>query len=430
MVDQPVEHYRSSTPKSGSLYERAAAVMPGGDTRSVTYHDPYPSFVASGSGCRLRTEDGETLLDFLNNYTQSVLGHAPPAVVEAVTERFERGNGFGAPTTEAVALAERLVDRVPSVEQVRFANSGTEATMNAIRGAMAYTGNETILKIEGGYHGTHDTVEVAVDATGREHQGIPRDVEDRVLTTPFNDPEALKEAFATAGDDIACFILEPLMGVAGGLPADESFLHTARDLTEDHGVPLVFDEVMTFRLGYGGAQERYGVTPDLTAFGKFIGGGLPVGAFGGREDIMSVFHPHEGVADHSGTFNANPATMAGGIATLDALDEAAITDLNQLGDRLRAGVREVAADHDHPLRVTGDGSMFQLHLTDETVTDWASSAAGTEAFEDLFLAMRNRGVFMAPRGMGNLSTPMTDAEVDTFLETLDAALDALPETSS
>jgi glutamate-1-semialdehyde 2,1-aminomutase len=397
--------------------------MPGGDTRSVTYHRPYPSFVESASGCRLVTADDETLLDFLNNYTQSVLGHAPPAVVEAVTERFARGNGVGAPTEDAVVLAERLAARVPSVEQVRFANSGTEAMMNAIRGAMAHTGEETVLKIHGGYHGTHDTVEVAVDSTGREHRGIPRDVEARVRTTPFNDVEALTDAFAAVGDKLACFILEPLMGAGGALPGDESFLRAARDLTDDHDVPLIFDEVVTFRLGYGGAQERYGVTPDLTALGKFVGGGLSVGAFGWRADIMSVFHPEDGATDHSGTFNGNPATMAGGVATLDALDEAAIAELNRLGERLRAGAREVAADHDRPLTVTGDGSMFQLHCTAGPVTD-VRSATGADAFADLFLAMRNRGVFLAPRGMGNLSTPMGDAEVDAFLEALDASLAA------
>jgi len=180
MDDRSLEAYLAATPRSRDLSERAAAVMPGGDTRSVTYHEPSPSFVASASGCRLVTEDGEGLLDFLNNYTRSVLGHAPPAVVEAVTDRFARGNGLGAPTEEAVELGERLVDRVPSLEQVRFGNSGTEATMNAIRGAMAHTGNETVLNVHGGYHGTHDTVEVAVESAGRrvrrpggQHVGLP-----------------------------------------------------------------------------------------------------------------------------------------------------------------------------------------------------------------------------------------------------------------
>jgi len=420
-----VETYRAATPRSRGLHERASAVMPGGDTRSVTYHEPYPSYVRDASGCRLTTEDDEQLLDFLNNYTQSVLGHAPPAVVEAVSERFARGNGVGAPTEDAVELAELLVDRIPSFEHVRFANSGTEATMNAIRAAMTYTGEEAILKVDGGYHGTHDTVEVAVEAEGREHDGIPQEVERRVATTPFNDVEALKERFAAHGDELACFILEPLLGVAGGIPPEPGYLEAARDLTDDHDVPLVFDEVMTLRLAYGGAQERYGVTPDLTALGKFIGGGLPVGAFGGREDVMAVYHPEDGDAHHSGTFNANPATMAGGVASMKTLDEQAIERLNELGDRLREEAADVAAGHELDVRVTGDGSMFQLHRTDRTVTEHESAAAGTDAFEDLFLAMRNRGVFVAPRGMGNLSTPMGDEEVAEFVDALDDSLAAL-----
>jgi glutamate-1-semialdehyde 2,1-aminomutase len=425
MDERLVDAYRRSTPRSQDLHERATAVMPGGDTRSVTFHRPYPSYVERGSGCTLVTADGEELLDFLNNYTQSVLGHAPPAVVEAVTERFGRGNGLAAPTEPAVELAERLVERVPSFERVRFGNSGTEATMNAIRAAMAATGNETVLKVEGGYHGTHDTVEVAVDADGREHEGIPRDVERRVATTPFNDVERLKGTFTEYGGELACFVLEPMLGAGGAIPADGEFLRAARDLTETHEVPLMFDEVMTLRLGYGGAQERYGVTPDLTAAGKLLGGGLPVGVFGGREDLMAAFDPVEGTVSHSGTFNANPATMAGGIATLEELDRTAIERLNGLGERVRAGARDVVADHDHEVRVTGDGSMFQIHFTDEDVTDADSAATDSEDRENFFFAMRNRGVFVAPRGMGNLSTPMGDEEVERFLEAFDASLDEM-----
>lgn len=247
--------------------------MPGGDTRLVTYHKPYHPYVQSASDCRLVTEDDAELIDFFNNYTQSVLGHAPPTVVEAVTDRFGRGNGLGAPTEDAVMLAERLVSRIPSIEQVRFGNSGTEATMNAIRAAMAYIGEETVLKIHRGYHGTHDTVEIAVEDDGREHAGIPRDVERRIATVPFNDIDALKTRFERRSDEFTCFILEPLIRAAGAIPPESEFLESVRDLTAAHEIPLIFDEVMTMRLAYGGAQERYGVTPDLTALGKFIRGG-------------------------------------------------------------------------------------------------------------------------------------------------------------
>lgn len=322
-------------------------------------------------------------------------------------------------------LARRLTERFPAIEQVRFGNSGTEATMNAIRGAMAVTGREDVLKVRGGYHGTHDTVEVVIDGEGREHAGIPRDVEQRVHTVPFNDVAALKTAFETVGDDLACFILEPVLGVGGMVPATSEYLETARDLTETRDVPLIFDEVMTARLAEGGAQERYGVTPDLTALGKLVGGGLPVGAFGGRTDLMSAFHPDTGSVSHSGTFNANPATMAGGVATLDALDGDAIQRITDLGDRLRSELAAVGENAAVPIEVMGDGSLFQIHVTDEPVVDADSSTAG-ERMESLFLGLRTEGVFVAPRGMGNISTPMGTTELDRFVDAFERVVTALP----
>jgi glutamate-1-semialdehyde 2,1-aminomutase len=289
---------------------------------------------------------------------------------------------------------------------------------------MAATEREHVLKIQGGYHGTHDTVEVGVEGEGREHLGIPSDVESRVHTVPFNNTEALKTTFEERGEDLACFIVEPVLGVGGMIPATTDYLSTARDLTEAYGVVLIFDEVMTFRLAEGGAQERYGVTPDLTALGKLIGGGLPVGAFGGRTDLMEGFHPEDGSVNHSGTFNANPATMAGGCATLDALDQTAINRLNEMGDQLRINLEAAAEGTDIPVQITGDGSLFQIHFTDDSIVDLASSTAG-EAMEPLFLGMRTEGIFLAPRGMGNLSTPMGEPEINRFVEAFERVLTQL-----
>ncbi|ELY91786.1 class III aminotransferase [Natrialba hulunbeirensis JCM 10989] len=428
LSDELEQSYVESTPRSRELAERARDVMPGGDTRSVTYVRPYPSYVESAHGAQLETVDGETLLDVLNNYTQSVLGHTPEPVVDDVCTRFRAGNGVAAPTEPAVELAELLVGRVPSVEQVRFCNSGTEATMNAIRAAMAWTQNERVCKITGGYHGTHDVVEVGVADEGREHTGIPRTAEQRVQTVSYNDTDQLKATFEAVGDDLACLILEPILGVGGMIPATDEFLHTARDLTAETDTPLIFDEMMSFRLAPGGAQQRRVIEPDLTAFGKLIGGGLPVGAVGGRADLMAQFHPETGSVDHSGTFNANPATMAGGVATLRELDADAIETLNQQGADLRTRLQEIGDDADQPITITGEGSLFQIHFTDGPVRDLASSAAGDPAAEQLFHELRREGVFIAPRGMGNLSTPMTDSDLDQIVTAFDRALESIAES--
>jgi len=421
--------YLNCTNRSASLHEEANQYMPGGDSRSVTYHSPHPTFVKSASGCKLLTVDDEELLDFVNNYTQSVLGHAPERVVEAACEKFRRGNGLGAPTEDIIRLAEILSDRIPSVERIRFANSGTEATMNAIRGAMAYTHCEEILKVRGGYHGTHDSVEIGVGRPGRANIGIPKDVEERVHTVPFNDVGCLEREISKRADELACFIIEPIMGAGGMIPAEQEYLRAARDFTEEHDIILIFDEVMSFRLAHGGAQERYGVTPDLTALGKAIGGGLPVGAFGGKQEIMSVFHPERGEVNHSGTFNANPATMAGGVATMEELDSDVINRINDLGAEVRQGLRAISADLEIPIKITGDGSFFFIHFTEDEVKDAKSSTAGCESAKDLFLSLRNGGVFFAPRGMGNLSAPMGQSEVKELLTMMEHSLNKIEEES-
>lgn len=425
LMEELNQEYRQSTPQSRALANRAQAVMPGGDTRSVTYYRPYPSYVESADGSQLQTVDGEILIDALNNYTQSVLGHAPEPVVDSVCDRFRSGNGIAAPTEPAVDLAELLVGRVPSLDQVRFCNSGTEATMNAIRAAMAWTGKERICKIAGGYHGTHDIVEVGVAGDGRAHEGIPRTVERRVQTVSYNDVEQLKATFEETGDELACLILEPILGVGGMIPATEEFLHTARDLTAELDIPLIFDEVMSFRLAPGGAQQRHNIEPDLTALGKLIGGGLPVGAVGGRAKLMEQFHPETGTVDHSGTFNANPATMAGGIATLSELDSGTIEELNQQGKTLRDRLQQIADDSAHSITITGEGSLFQVHFTDSPVRDRGSSTAGDATSELLFHAMRREGVFIAPRGMGNLSTAMDESDLERIVAAFECSLKSI-----
>lgn len=422
MEESPTELYRRKTGRSRELLEECADHLPGGDTRAVTYFEPYPSFVRGGSGCRLETVDGEILIDFLNNYTQSVLGHAPEGVVEASCEAIRSGNGLGAPNERILELAERLTERIPSADLARFTNSGTEATMNAVHAAIGWTGNDRICKVNGGYHGSYDMVQVDVTKPGRAHPGIPGHVDAAVDSVRYNDVDGLQEYFAANGDDLACFILEPILGVGGMIPATNEFLQAARELTEETDTMFVFDEVMTYRLSPGGMQERRGVTPDLTTLGKLVGGGLPFGAIAGREDIMRQFHPVDGTITHSGTFNGNPATMAGGAATLDQFDRRTIERLNANGETLRTELQSIADEAGAPVTVTGEGSLFNLHLTRDEV-QCAEDTVDDPRLQDIFMAMRAQGIHMAPRGMGNLSTPMGEAELDAFAGAFENAID-------
>jgi glutamate-1-semialdehyde 2,1-aminomutase len=279
--------------------------MPGGDTRTVAFHAPYPLYLVEGSGCRITDADGNEYLDLLNNYTSLIHGHAHPAIVEAVGAQVPRGTAFASGFEAQTRLAELLTERVASVDLIRFCNSGTEAVMNALRAARAFTGRDVIVKMEGGYHGTYDDVEVSVHpeladlAIGPDHApqatldtgGVPANTVDNVLVLPYNDVAAAERLLTERGGEIAAVILEPVMGAGGMIPAEHAFLAALRALTAEMGIVLIFDEVMTFRLEPGGMQDHHRIRPDLTTFAKIIGGGFPVGAFGGREAIMAQFDP-------------------------------------------------------------------------------------------------------------------------------------------
>lgn len=432
--------YLRRTPHSATLYEAARKVLPGGDTRSVTYFRPYPLFIESGSGCRLRDVDGNTYLDFVNNYFSLIHGHSHPQIVEAVTRQLGRGTAYAAPIESQVLLARILCDRIPSLENVRFCNSGTEATMNAIRAAKAFTGRNKVLKMEGGYHGSHDAAEISIvpplelagpdDAPEAvaECDGLFRGVLDDIVVAPFNKIEATSRIIEQHRDDLAAVIVEPVMGVGGMLPAETDYLRFLRRATQECGALLVFDEVITFRLAPGAMQEVYGIKPDLTALGKIIGGGLPVGAFGGRADVMSLFDPARKKLAHGGTFNGNALTMAAGLAAMKLFDHEGIARLNRLGDRLRQGLRKALSDCDIASQVTGIGSLAQVHFTEHPVRTYRDAArAAKEPLTGLHLALINRGVFVAPRGQWCLSTAMSENEVD---EAIMLFHDALSETDA
>jgi glutamate-1-semialdehyde 2,1-aminomutase len=432
-LDKDLAEYLAKTTRSRALHEEACAVMPGGNSRTTTFFDPYPFYLQRGQGAHVWDADGTDRVDFNGNYTSLILGHAPPDVVKAVQEAAALGVSFPGPTEHEVRLAEALTRRMPSLETVRFANSGTEATMNAVRAARAFTGRAKIAKFEGAFHGTHDGVMVSVTpdpqaAGGRKKPkpiassaGIPATVLKHTVVLPWNDADACEQILGKEATNLAAVLVDPLLGIGGILPPAPGFLERLRTVTERHGIVLVFDEVISFRIAWGGAQERFGVRPDLTTLGKIIGGGLPVGAFGGRGDIMAAFDPRRGGAriSQGGTFNANPVTMAAGLATLNALTPEAFARLDALGDRLRGGVARLLEATRRRGQVTGLGSLFCLHWTSARLTDYRSTRPKDAQMPlRVFLGLLNEGIILSQRGMGACSLAMAEEDVDRFVNAL------------
>jgi glutamate-1-semialdehyde 2,1-aminomutase len=434
-----IRAYEAKTPRSKALHARALKVMPGGNSRTTTFFDPYPFYAARGEGARIWDVDGVERLDFNGNYTSLILGHASPEVVKAIQEAAALGASFPAPTEHEIRLAEILTQRIPSMESVRFANSGTEATLNAVRVARAFTGRQKIAKFEGAYHGTHDWVMVSVTpdlalAGSRKRPkpvaasaGVPPAVLKHVVVLPWNDPDACEKILAREGDSLAALLVDPLLGIGGVLPPAGGFLERLRAVTERTGTLLIFDEVISFRVAPGGAQERFGVRPDLTTLGKIIGGGLPVGAFGGRADVMAAFDPRQGRGriSHGGTFNANPLTMAAGVATLEALTPERYRQLDALAERLRSGVAALLRRLKRPGQVSGVGSLFCLHWTKKKLSDYRSSRPADPG-EPLrvFMGLLNQGVLLTQRGLGCCSAAMTEADADRFVAALERVLES------
>ncbi len=438
MVD-PEATYRKTTPQSRALHERAAAVMPGGTTRTTTYFDPYPLYIERGDGCRVWDADGTERIDMLGNYTAMILGHAHPKVVEAISKQAARGTGFVAANPIEVELATLLCERVPSLDAVRFCNSGTEATMFAMRLARAFTGRTKIARMEGGYHGTHDYAEVsthpALSAAGPpdapsaqpDSIGTPEWVLKQTVVLPFNNADAAEAIIRREGRDLAAVILEPIIGAGGVIAATIEFLERLRKVTRELGILLIFDEVISFRVAPGGAQQLYGVTPDLTTLGKIIGGGLPVAAFGGRAEVMELLDPRrEPSLAQGGTYNGNPLGMAAGLATMMELTPDVYESLNRKGARVAEQLSEVFASHDVAVQVNSAGSLFALHFTETPVVDYRTmAAANKQRTRDLFLGLVNHGVLLAPRAMGALSTPMGEQDIQQFIDAVDTVVSEL-----
>lgn len=435
MLD-PVATYRRTTPGSAALHAKAVGVMPGGTTRTTTYFDPYPLYIHRGKGCRIWDVDGTERLDMLGNYTAMILGHAHPKVVEAIQRQAARGTGFAAANPVEVQLATLLCERVPSLDSVRFCNSGTEATMFAMRLARAFTGRPKIARVEGGYHGTHDYAEVSthpavVDAgppdaplAQPDSIGTPDWALEQVVVMPFNNPDAAETIIRRESSRLAAVILEPIIGAGGVIAATVEYLERLRSVTRELGILLIFDEVISLRVAPGGAQQLYGVTPDLTTLGKIIVGGLPVAAFGGRADVMELLDPRrERNLAQGGTYNGNPLGMAAGLAAMTELTPDVYVELNRKGERVSEQLAEVFATHGVKAQVNGVGSLFAIHFTDQPVVDYRSKASSNQRMtRGFFLGLVNHGVLLAPRAMGALSTPMTEPDIQQFIDAVDTVI--------
>ena len=432
-MTDPEDVYRRTTPGSRALHERAERAMPGGTTRTTTYFDPYPLYLDRGEGCRIWDVDGTERLDMLGNYTALILGHAHPKVVEAIHRQAKRGTAFAAANPIEVELAELLCERVPSLDLVRFCNSGTEATMFAMRLARAFTGRPKIARIEGGYHGTHDQAEVSahpeVGEAGPADRprsvpdsiGTPAWAVEQVVVLPYNNPDAAEAILREHGSQLAAVILEPIIGAGGVIAATPEFLSRLRELTRELGMLLIFDEVISLRVAPGGAQQLYGVTPDLTTMGKIIGGGLPVAAFGGRADVMELLDPRrEPSLAQGGTYNGNPLGMAAGLAAMKELTPDVYADLDRKGARVKDQLTEIFATHGVAAQVNGVASLFAIHFTDRPVVDYRTKATSDARMtRDFFLGLVNHGILVAPRAMGALSTPMGEEEIQRFVDAVD-----------
>lgn len=441
--EHPLETaFRQFAPASESLAARAQSVFPGGDTRSSAHYAPFPLVIEKASGCRLTDVDGNEIVDFMNNFTSLIHGHAHPDVVAAIERQAPLGSAYAAPSIAQIELAELLVDRVPSIDQMRFTSSGTEGTLMAIRCARAATGRNKIMKMEGGYHGSYELAEVSlvpfpdrrgpIDAPASQpvDASFPDSVLNDTVICPYNEPAHARRLIEHHADDLAAVIVEPVLGSMGMVPASSVFLETLREATGAHGIVLIFDEVITLRLAAGGAQMTHGIRPDLTCMGKIIGGGLPIGGVGGSRDLMQLFSPaRENPVMHASTFSGNALTMVAGLAAMQACTADEIERLNGLGERLRVGFNQAFLQTGIRGQALGSGSLSNIHFTDAPINDARDSLEGMAAAGHmprlLHLAMLRRGVMSASRLMYCVSTAMTEADVDIAIAALGESLKEL-----
>ena len=407
------EQYSADNPKSLKQYEEACEVFPGGNTRTVLFYPPFPLTMIRGEGANLWDADGHKYVDFLSEYTAGIYGHSHPVIRAAIDKALDGGIDLGGHNTLEAKLAAAVCARFPSLDLVRFTNSGTEANLMAVSAACAITGRKKILVFNGAYHGA------VFFFTGG---GSPINAPFGFVVANFNDTDQTMALLKKHADDLAAVLIEPMMGVAGCLPADETFLQALREETRKHGIYLIFDEVMTSRLSPGGLQELHDVLPDMTTLGKYIGGGMSFGAFGGRKDIMEHFDPRRADSfPHAGTFNNNVLTMSAGIAGLTQIyTPEAARQFNARGDQLRQRLNDLVKAKGVNMLFTGIGSMFNVHMRSGPVrTPDDASKADATLRELFFFDMIAQGIWMARRGMMILSLPITDADCDKLVAAIE-----------
>ena len=420
--------------RSESLFQEAQTLLPGGvnsPVRAFGAVGGVPPFIERGQGSRIYDADGREYIDYVGSWGPLILGHADPRVITAVQRAAERGTSFGAPTELESRLARLVIDAVASIEMLRFVSSGTEACMSAIRVARAFTSRDKIIKFEGCYHGHADGLLVRAGSGGLtfgvpDSAGVPSGYANLTLVARYNDVESVRALLEANQDEVAAIIVEPVAANMGVVPPTPEFLPALRRMTDAHGALLIFDEVITgFRVAYGGAQELYGVKPDLTCLGKIIGGGLPVAAYGGRRDIMEMVAPL-GPAYQAGTLSGNPLAMSAGIATLQALAEPGVYDrLEQAGARLEAGLRSAAEDSEQSIYIARLGSVLTAFFTPGPVTDFASAVASDkDRFAAYFHSMLEQGIYLAPSQFEALFVSLAHSSEDID-RTIEAARQAL-----
>ncbi len=435
MRQEKLKDHPADQSKSAELYQRALKVMPGGCSRNTVLRKPHPLYAERGKGCYVTDVEGVKRIDFANNMASLIHGHAHPEIVSAVTQQMQKGTAFTLATEVEIRYAEHLCHRSPGFEKMRFVNSGTEAVMSALKAARAYTGRAKIAKVEGAYHGQYDYAEVSQTArpvNWGDHDkptsvavahGTPPAALQDVVVIPFNDVERAIAILDQHAEELACVLLDLLPHRVGLVPASQEFVRALHNWTRCNGALLVCDEVITYRCNYGGAQQWYDVLPDITAMGKMIGGGFPVGALAGRAEVMNVMNPlaEKVLFPHSGTFSANPVTMTAGLATMEMFDEAAVHKLNQLAEYARSQISEAISVADIPACVTGGGSMFRVHMKPEAPLNYRAAFSSPEELEltnRLLAHLLDNGCVMINTCTAALSTAMTRKVIDVLAEAM------------